>query len=196
MPSLSHDQQKERTRRAFIQATIALILEKGYDAVSVTDIAERAGYGRGTFYLHFDNKEDVVWSILRRYFENLNALIREDADGASPASREYRSWVAMFENAGQLGQFFRLLNGSTAQTLRRRQRDYLTDLTIDNLERGLYAPLGDLPPEFAARTIVGATIELLEWWVLSKPAYTPQEMAAMLFRIIYCADPPTEETGP
>jgi AcrR family transcriptional regulator len=190
MSSISHDDQKERTRRAFIQATISLILEQGYDAVSVTDIADRAGYGRGTFYLHFENKEDVVWAILRRYFENLNALIAANLDGAPSPRQAYQSWLTMFENGGQLAQFFRLLNGSTAQTLRRRQRDYLVELTNENLRLGLYPPLDDVPAEFAARFLVGATIELLEWWVISNPAYTAGEMATLMYRMVFHAEPP------
>ena len=190
MSSISHDEQKERTRRALIQAAIALIIEHGYDAVTVTDIADRAGYGRGTFYLHFENKEDIVWSILRRYFENLNERIVASLDGSPTPRQAYQSWLNMFENAGQLAQFFRLLNGSTAQTMRRRQRDYLVELTGDNLRLGLYPPLDDLPPEFAARFLVGATIELLEWWVISRPDFTAAQMAGLMYRMVFHDEPP------
>jgi AcrR family transcriptional regulator len=190
MSSISHDEQKERTRRAFVQAAISLIIERGYDAVTVTDIAEQAGYGRGTFYLHFENKEDVVWSILRRYFENLNMRIAASLDDASGPRQAYQSWLNMFENAGQLAQFFRLLDGSTAQTLRRRQRDYLVELTGENLRLGLYPPLDDLPPAFAARFLVGATIELLEWWVIDRPDLTAGQMAALMYRMVFHEEPP------
>ena len=59
------ERRKQRTRDQLKQAAIGLILEKGYDAVQVQDITDRADLGRGTFYIHFADKEDVVWRAVR-----------------------------------------------------------------------------------------------------------------------------------
>ena len=44
--------------------TVLWLLEQGYDAVTVADIATRADYGRSTFYLYFQDKEAVVFIFL------------------------------------------------------------------------------------------------------------------------------------
>ncbi|MCJ7529956.1 MAG: TetR/AcrR family transcriptional regulator, partial [Anaerolineales bacterium] len=62
MDTLSHTRHERRrlqTRKLLIQTTLQLVLEKGYDAISIQDITERADLGRGTFYLHFKDKEEV-----------------------------------------------------------------------------------------------------------------------------------------
>ena len=45
-------------------AFIALILEKGYEAVTVQEIIDRANVGRSTFYAHFESKEQLLFSLL------------------------------------------------------------------------------------------------------------------------------------
>ncbi|MFK7920700.1 MAG: TetR/AcrR family transcriptional regulator [Bacteroidia bacterium] len=56
------DRRILRTRRMLFNSLIELILEKGYDAVSVQDIIDRADVGRSTFYAHFENKQHLLFS--------------------------------------------------------------------------------------------------------------------------------------
>ncbi len=51
---------EEYTRYYIIQALFKLMNEYRYDKISVTDIAEKAGVGRATFYRYFKSKEDVI----------------------------------------------------------------------------------------------------------------------------------------
>jgi AcrR family transcriptional regulator len=54
------DRRTERTRQALNNAFIGMLLEDGYESVSVERIAERANVGRSTFYMHFKSKEDIL----------------------------------------------------------------------------------------------------------------------------------------
>jgi AcrR family transcriptional regulator len=56
------DRRTNRTRKALADALVELIIEKGYEAVSVQDILDRANVGRSTFYTHFENKEELLFS--------------------------------------------------------------------------------------------------------------------------------------
>lgn len=51
---------EEYTKHYIIQALFKLMNEYEYEKISVTDVTEKAGVGRATFYRHFKNKEDVI----------------------------------------------------------------------------------------------------------------------------------------
>ncbi len=61
-PSASrHARRRAQTRNLLVQSALALVLERGYEATTIQDITERADLGRGTFYIHFKDKEEAVW---------------------------------------------------------------------------------------------------------------------------------------
>jgi AcrR family transcriptional regulator len=62
-PPLTLVERKQRAARGrIIEAADALFAERGFDNVSVTDIAERAEVGRTTFFRHFGDKTEVVFA--------------------------------------------------------------------------------------------------------------------------------------
>lgn len=54
------DRRVERTEQLLRQALLALVQEKGFEALTVQEIIDRANVGRATFYAHFDNKDDLL----------------------------------------------------------------------------------------------------------------------------------------
>lgn len=50
----------ERTKQHIFDTAMKLIKERGFDNVSVSDICEAAGVAKGTFYVHYDAKDDIV----------------------------------------------------------------------------------------------------------------------------------------
>src|SRR5713101_6701176 len=67
------DRRVQRTRQLLQGELLSLIREKGFEALSVQDIIDRANVGRATFYAHFDNKEDLLVSRL----DELRASLKE-----------------------------------------------------------------------------------------------------------------------
>ncbi len=58
----------QETRRKLITAGLELIKENGFDAINVEDITKKAGVAKGTFYIYFKRKEDIVLEISRAPF--------------------------------------------------------------------------------------------------------------------------------
>ncbi|GIW42630.1 MAG: TetR family transcriptional regulator [Candidatus Binatia bacterium] len=83
------ERKKRETRRRIYEAAVRLFLERGFDAVSIDEICERADVARGTFFLHFPTKDALLLEYGRE-------VVRELADrlGRSPrpASEDLR-WV-------------------------------------------------------------------------------------------------------
>jgi AcrR family transcriptional regulator len=77
---------REEVREAILDAADRLLARYGYRKMTVEDIAREVGIGKGSVYLHFTSKEEVVLShvdrIVERLKERLWAVARSDADAA------------------------------------------------------------------------------------------------------------------
>ena len=74
------DPRVRRTRRALQEALDSLMTEKSFTAITVQDIAERAGVNRATFYAHFRDKHDLLEYAIRASFHHrLRARLPEQA---------------------------------------------------------------------------------------------------------------------
>jgi AcrR family transcriptional regulator len=62
---------KESVRESILDATDRLLARFGYRKMTVEDIAAEAGIGKGTIYLHFSSKEEVVLSHVDRIVDRL-----------------------------------------------------------------------------------------------------------------------------
>lgn len=79
---------KEAVKDAILDATDRLLARFGYRKTTVEDIAAEAGIGKGTIYLHFNSKEEVVLSHIDRIVERLHDRLKEIArSDRTPAER-------------------------------------------------------------------------------------------------------------
>ena len=78
----SQQSRSEKTQAALLDAAEALIVERGVDGTSVTDIASRAGSSVGAVYHHFKDKKALYYAVFHRMTETLADLNRQAADPA------------------------------------------------------------------------------------------------------------------
>jgi AcrR family transcriptional regulator len=80
------DRRKARTRRALIEAAVRLIAEGRGDRASIAEITEAADIGFGSFYNHFDSKEQLFQTAAEEVMERWGQMIdRASASVSDPA---------------------------------------------------------------------------------------------------------------
>jgi AcrR family transcriptional regulator len=84
---------KEAVRDAILDATNRLLARFGYRKMTVEDIAAEAGIGKGTVYLHFSSKEEVVLSHVDRVVDRLKERLREISGSDLSAAERLRSML-------------------------------------------------------------------------------------------------------
>ena len=90
-----------QTRQKIVDAAHKVIAEKGFENVSVDDIAKQAGVATGSFYTYFKKKEDVIDAIGKTDFYRLAAVVGEMEDKDITARLEYysREFLATIEQS-------------------------------------------------------------------------------------------------
>ncbi len=84
---------KEDVRDAILDATDILLARYGYRKMTVEDIATEAGIGKGTIYLHFASKEEVVLSHIDRIVERLKERLLKIAQSNASAAERLREML-------------------------------------------------------------------------------------------------------
>src|SRR6516164_5583302 len=80
------DRRKARTRRALIEAAVRLIAEGRGDRASIAEITEEADIGFGSFYNHFDSKEQLFQAAAEEVLERWGQVVDQAcADISDPA---------------------------------------------------------------------------------------------------------------
>ena len=160
------DRRQERTRQALRQAFIALVSERRYEDIAVTDIVERANVGKSTFYEHFRSKDELLSSLMDRMLRDLADAARGELD---PGKLDFL--MDHFWANRRLGRV--VFGKSLAPTIRRRLA-----AMIEQPGHGNGVPEGAPGPKsvMAASGQVG----LLHSWLSGECVATPEEMAATL----------------
>lgn len=163
------DRRVQRTRRLLREALVELILERGWDAISVQDVCDRADVGRSTFYTHFGDKEDLLVGGL----EDLRAALRARTPAGSDATP--LGFVrGLVDHAHEQRRLFRAVIGKrSGHAIQQRFRRFLLDLVRDDLER-----VAKLGPQRDATVcyIAGALFELLIWSIDTRNSLGPAEI--------------------
>lgn len=180
----SIDRRVVRTREMLHQALIALILKKGYEAITVEDICSHANIGRSTFYAHYKSKEGLHLSgmdHLRRQ------LVDRQRDATAPSGhgdeRRLGFSLAMFEHARGRIDHYRAMTGSRSSAIALGHiRKLVADMVRDELASGGSKTSAEIMPrELVVQYIVGAFMAVLTWW-LDGGAKLPPERIDTMFR--------------
>jgi AcrR family transcriptional regulator len=178
-------ERQQRTRLEFIQAALMLVIEQGYEAMTVQSIADRANYGRSTFYTYFKDKEEVVWALFEHYMGELDAFIIDTVKHLESPEREYVSWQIIFRNIEAQRDFFVKMGGQESLALRNIMKEYLIKQFGDHLRAGRFSLQTEVEPEITARFFVVTIIELINQWLHHPELGTADQMVDRLFLLIF-----------
>jgi AcrR family transcriptional regulator len=159
-----------KTRQALREALVSLIIERGWDAVGIRDVCQRAGIGRSTFYTHFADREELLLA----GYDDLRRLLR-GPNTANGRQKPLAFTLPLLEHAHENKRMFRALIGKRSSEL---AKGGLLRLIID-LTREDLAPLGDATAQYVA----GAFFQLLVWWVDSRSQLGPVDVERIFRRL-------------
>jgi AcrR family transcriptional regulator len=167
-----------RTQTLLREALIELIEERGFEALTVGELTQRAMISRAAFYRNYQDKYDLVEQIFAEAMNDVLAAIDE-------LGREHPAdiWVRFFEHIAQYERLYRVLLGKNGSPwFVRKMRAALADLVR---ERGQipYGPNGNeihahaVSDAFVPDLVSALFVEAITWWLEQGRPYTPREIA-------------------
>jgi AcrR family transcriptional regulator len=164
------DLRVRRTRKQLQQAFIELTVEKGFAALTVRDITERAMVNRSTFYRHYLDKYDL----LEQYMHEIHELTDETLGPLN-----------LLKHIQQFADFYRVMLGAKGdpnfaqrfrQNTEKRFRSFFEQASTEPEPNG---PPTDLRLSCIAYAGVGAIV----WWLEQEQPFSPEQLAIWLGQI-------------
>lgn len=169
------DRRVVRTRQLLQDALFKLILRTGYDSIRVQDITDEANLGRATFYVHYKDKEDLLLVTIESVRQEL--LERFEAESATTSLPGFR---AQFRHAAENKTFYL----AVLNHVQGRQQIQSVMVAVVQSYLKEIAPNSPIPIGLVANYIVGAVLQLLDWWLVNDMPYSIEEMETMVQKLI------------
>lgn len=183
------DRRVIRTREAIRDAMIDLIEEIGFESLSIKDIADRANINRGTFYLHYHDKFDLLDQTENEIIDDIkNILMKEITWGFEEylnSNEPLPVIVTIFEYIKQKSRIMHAILGLKANPNFQRRMKQAIENNLEQL--GLYLSRTNtkiiVPPEYLISYVAAAHMGVIQAWLENGCKESPQEMAVILSRL-------------
>jgi AcrR family transcriptional regulator len=178
------DLRAKRTDKLLLEALIALTVQKGFAAVTVSDLTKYAEINRATFYRHYEDKFDLLNRYARTVYELLDSM--PDAGLPLPADVSARpaapGLVAIFEHIRANARFYRVMLGPNgdpmfADTVRQYVKKRIWRSLPAALQRDNRAV--DMYLSYSSSASIGAVL----WWLDHDMPWSAKQMAAISYQV-------------
>ena len=179
------DRRVQRTRKLLRDSMLALILEEGYDDISIQDITDKANLGRATFYLHFKDKDELLLEVMDQFLKDfLDQVPKLSTD--QWRLEDPKALAKIFDFAAEHYDLYRILMISSGGITATRQ---LHHTLAESLKEGIQAEVSEkgsdplIPVDFIANHFAGALLATIYWWLDNDLPYSVDEMAEMFQKV-------------
>ena len=173
-----NDRRSQRTRQALGDALVELMMDKGYDAISVRDIIEHANVGRSTFYSHYVDKDELFVSQLDRVVNMLGQHVPQELSAENP----FFPSLGLFQHIQEQWKLYKILAwGSGVDVLTRHLQKSLSEKIEQHLSEN--GQTYEVPIPIIANFLSGSFLSMIKWWLDNKMAYSPEQMNEMFQKL-------------
>ncbi|MCB8944783.1 MAG: TetR/AcrR family transcriptional regulator [Ardenticatenaceae bacterium] len=178
--SQNRDPRTRRTQLSIRDAFIELLIEQGFDNITVRAVTERANINRATFYRHYTDIHDLAARLTDLLFVDVVSNLREE-----PAISNVESWAILFEHVAQYAPFYRAMIGPQGipgfrdrvqESVEVEMRQWLETSGVDEAQ-------AKMPTALAVRYMAAAQVGFIQWWLENEMPFAPMEAAVYLMNL-------------
>ena len=166
------DRRIAKSQQAIKNAVIELMSEKSFDDITIQDISDRANVSRGTIYLHYLDKFDLLDKLIEEHIDEMGKICESTSEMNFTEAN-----LPWFEYLKSHDLFFStMLASKGAPSFRRQFHEFLIEEFKDEVDTTKGKNQG-LNEDVILQFIVTSYVGLVEWWITNGMPYSPQVMA-------------------
>jgi len=177
-----------RTKQSIRKAFYELIQEKGYEAITIQDIADRAMINRNTFYLHHQNKPDLLDTCMNELLSELKEAVVLCPISMNPFSISILETVmqTVLEHISRNTTFYYAMLIEENRIYQFRAK--MENIIKDKLNEGWNPARGNSPltisKELLLEYLVSSFMGIVIWWINNDKPLPADEVSSQFSRIV------------
>lgn len=193
------DLRVKKTKRAILQALLELVKEDSFSRISIRDLCERAEINRGTFYLHYQDKFDLLERTEDELLEGVRLIVTQRLSGnlTEMVSRQevlHGFGMELLTYVDSHAEIFEmLLLNSVSTTFEMKLKNLIRENFMRLRGKAFDAKKGAVPVEYLMAYVTSGHVGLLQQWLSTGRQEKPEQVAGMLVKIM--VDGPMRAAG-
>ncbi|HEK4612131.1 TPA: TetR/AcrR family transcriptional regulator C-terminal domain-containing protein [Clostridioides difficile] len=189
MKKVSIDRRTIRTKKMIRSALAELIDEKGFNNISVTDLTQRADINRGTFYLHYVDKYDLLErienEIIQEIEEETKHLDSSNMMEIDTSSEPLPFMVKLFEYFRKNSVIIKSILGPKGDPTFERKIKKFIETNLFEKQKLINFNIDEaiISEEYFIQYIFSADLGVIQYWLEKNMKESPEEMALILARM-------------
>ncbi|MDT2866007.1 TetR/AcrR family transcriptional regulator [Vagococcus carniphilus] len=178
-----------RTKKMIVDAFLTLVDQKGYEAITIQDIADKAMINRATFYAHFKDKPDLYDFVMEFAISNLSVIL--DADKFNKSQFIHiksieKTLTEVFVLIKEKQNFFKILTeGSSSELFRKKIAEVLSTMYEETFSKlRITENEIEVPISFIIEYMTSIFIGTVHWWVTTDSDFEPSHMARLVIKLV------------
>ena len=175
------DRRIQKTRNTIIEAFVGLMAEKNFEQITINEIADRANVNRGTVYLHYVDKYDLLDQCIEIHLNQLFQKCPPGVDTDNFSSKD--SMLRMFEYLEQHAFFYStILTNKGIPAFRKR----LLDMAKNSLNEqiNMSGSNQNIQQEVLVQFLASAGVGVIEWWIANSMPYPAKDMVEEFWQLL------------
>ncbi|MGM9932998.1 TetR/AcrR family transcriptional regulator [Pradoshia sp.] len=180
------ENKKRRTITHIEENLLQLMETKSIDEIKVTDITRLANISRGTFYLYFIDRYDLLEKIENNIMDSLmeildtsQSIITPPSETENPAIDRTISYI--YEHADTIKillspnghpKFYIRIKSFIRKLIKKEQKK----------QKGAARYIEGIPQDYAEEILIGSILSILEHWIKKEEMETPEEISQLIIR--------------
>ncbi|WP_078410145.1 TetR/AcrR family transcriptional regulator [Priestia abyssalis] len=183
------DRRVVRTKRMVRDALTELMEEKGFEGITVRDLTEKADINRGTFYLHYRDKYDLLEQSENEILQEIQEFMKEanpnDIVNANMLDEPLSFVVKLFEYIKENGRFMKLILGPQGDPAFQVKLKEFMKVNFHQKIATISKEDMLVPVDYLMAYVTSAHLGVIQQWLAGDMKQSPQEMALTLAKMTF-----------